>query len=397
MAFLLTRRRFLGIGGAFCASALLPLSVHAASRDPRFLFLFLRGGVDGLATILPVGDPHYISSRKGLTISSNLDTTLTLDTLFCLNPNLSFIHELYQRKEALMFHAIASPYRERSHFDGQDVLESGLPAVAPIESGWLNRALAIINSTTRIATQPGLAIGANIPIVMRGISPTVTWSPMGFVNNSKVLQDRIQSLYNSTDPSLAKMLAMALSLQRHATQNITTSNSMEISFPELANAAGHILSKADGPRIATLSLTGWDTHSNESPYKGQLGSRLKELDNALSQLKKAMQSVWKDTVIVVATEFGRTVAMNGTQGSDHGTASVAFALGGAIKGGRVITDWPGLSTNKLYQNRDLYPTMDIRSLFKGILAEHFGLDNRRLSEVVFPESQSIKPITNIIL
>lgn len=190
MNHLITRRQFLGFSGAVCASAFLPLnlSAKAISRDPRFLFVFLRGGLDGLAAVMPVNDPDYAKSRHGLALSSHENTSLLpLDDLFVLNPNLTFLHQLYKNKEALIFHAIASPYRERSHFDAQDVMESGLPGVAPVKSGWLNRALEIINGKNPTAFHPGIAVGANVPVVMMGKAPIITWIPTTFDKKDNII------------------------------------------------------------------------------------------------------------------------------------------------------------------------------------------------------------------
>jgi uncharacterized protein (DUF1501 family) len=145
-----------------------------------------------------------------------------------------------------------------------------------------------------------------------------------------------------------------------------------------------------------MEATGWDTHANQGAEQGQLFTRLTDLDKAIESLRTEMGSVWQNTVVMVATEFGRTVAINGTRGTDHGTATAAFLVGGAVNGGKVIADWPGLANNNLYQGRDLQPTLDLRSVFKGVLATHMGVSESVLETQVFANSQAAKPMLELV-
>ena len=404
-----TRRGVLTISGALVASAVIPrLSIAAPGRDPRFLFVFLRGGVDGLAMVAPVGDPTYEAARGGLEFArEGAEAGLTLDGTFVLNPRLPFLAAAFARREAAIVHAVASPYRERSHFDGQDVVETGLGGVGRTESGWMNRMIGLLGSTGDAVAREGLAIGSGLPILMRGPAPVVTWLPPGYPAVNDDLRARVLDLYREIDPRLAVRFEKALELNRavggEATFGKAVAQAMRTEKPRGAAlfrssgvAAGNLMSRHDGPRIATMSFVGWDTHADEGPIAGALGRNLESLDAALEGLAHAMAPVWKDTVVVVATEFGRTVRMNGTAGSDHGTASVALVLGGAVQGGRVIADWPGLAEAQLLDRRDLRPTTDLRAVLKGIARDHLGLDERRLAEVIFPDSAAVRPLAGLV-
>lgn len=404
-----TRRVFLATAGALVASVAVPRVALANGRDPRFLFVFLRGALDGLAAVAPVGDPAYEAARSGLVLSRDGDTAgLPLDGFFVLNPNMPFLHGLYGKGEAAIVHAVASPYRERSHFDGQDVVETGLPGVGRTDSGWLNRAIGLLGSAGRIPATGGLAVGSSLPIVMRGPAPVVTWLPQGYPAARDTLQDNLLDLYRAADPALAGRLEEAIRLDRaiggeaaaakaEAAAMKTLGNRGAAEFRRAGLAAGQLMARDGGPRVATMSFVGWDTHADESPLGGRLGKLLQSLDAAIEGLAVSLAPVWKDTVVVVATEFGRTVRMNGTAGSDHGTGSVALVVGGAVKGGRVVADWPGLAEDRLYDKRDLKPTTDLRAVFKGLLADHLGLEAAQLAGTVFPDSAGVAPLRGLLI
>ena len=407
--FLPTRRGVLTVSGALVASALIPrVSIAAPGRDPRFLFVFLRGGVDGLAMAAPVGDPTYEAARGGLEFTRHgAGAGLPLDGTFVLNPRMPFLASLFARKEAAIVHAVASPYRERSHFDGQDVVETGLGGVGRVDTGWMNRMIGHLGSAGQAATREGLAIGSGLPILMRGPAPVVTWLPPGYPAVNEDLRSRVLDLYREIDPKLATRFQKALELNRavggEAAFGRAVAETMRTEKPRgaalfrsSAAAAGNLMARDDGPRVATMSFHGWDTHADEGPVAGALGRALESLDAALEGLAHAMARVWKDTVIVVATEFGRTVRMNGTAGSDHGTASAALVIGGAVKGGRVIADWPGLAEAQLHEKRDLRPTTDLRAVLKGVAHDHLGLGERELAEIVFPDSAAVRPLADLV-
>jgi uncharacterized protein (DUF1501 family) len=167
-------------------------------------------------------------------------------------------------------------------------------------------------------------------------------------------------------------------------------------FAEVAGTAAKFLAQPDGPRVGALALDGWDTHYNEGIAQGRLSQLLGALDDALGAIQTNMGPAWHDTVVVLVTEFGRTAHINGTDGTDHGTATVAFLAGGALKGGRVIADWPGLKEADLYEKRDLKPTTDLRAVLKGLLKDHLRADDRVLAENVFPGSADVKPMTGLL-
>jgi uncharacterized protein (DUF1501 family) len=167
-------------------------------------------------------------------------------------------------------------------------------------------------------------------------------------------------------------------------------------YTEVIHAAAEFLRREDGPKVAVFDTTGWDTHANEGAVQGQLAGRLAALDAGLRALKEQLGPVWNDTAVLLATEFGRTAAINGTHGTDHGTATAAFLIGGAVQGGRVIADWPGLSSRVLYQGRDLTPTLDMRSVLKGVLEEHLLVPSRALETTVFPDSGAAKALRGLL-
>lgn len=415
-ARLLSRRRLLGGSAASLALwGLLPRSAIAGTRDPRLLTVILRGGLDGIAMVGPVADPDYQRLRGGQAIpASGPNAGLPLDSLFALNHNLTVLHGLYRKGEATFFHAVATPYRGRSHFDGQDVLESGMPGVGRLDDGWMNRALAGLPSGGAAAPKKGLAMGAVVPLVMRGPAPVLSWIPKAYnlpLRHSTIA--RLADLYNVTDPKLAKAFAEGLEIDRISTAAATaappaTAKPGETKpasapaprpfrdFVDAAETAAKFLSTPDGPRIGALSYNGWDTHANAGTLQGQLANRLAGLDAALAALHEGLAPVWKDTVVLVVTEFGRTARVNGTDGTDHGTGMLAFMIGGAVKGGRVVADWPGLGEAALYEGRDLKPTRDLRTVLKGVLRDHLGIPDGALASTVFPESAAERPLDGLI-
>lgn len=412
----LTRRRLLGGAGASLALwGCIPMTAAAMGRDPRLLTVILRGGLDGLAMVAPVGDPDYARLRGHLAVPASGAGGIALDPFFVLNGNMPFLGELYAKRQALFVHAVATPYRARSHFDGQDVLESGLPGVARTEAGWLNRALAGLPSAGGAKLQKGLAMGAVVPLVMRGPAPVLSWIPKtsGLPLHSSTAA-RLIDLYNVTDPRLAKAFAEGLEIDRLSDDVLAAETSAKPKvrpatspgpqvaprlfreFVEAAETAARFLAADDGPRIGALGYNGWDTHANEGVVQGQLGNRLAGLDAAIRALHDGLGPAWKDTVISIVTEFGRTARANGTEGTDHGTATVALLVGGAVRGGRVVAEWPGLAEKALFEARDLAPTRDLRAVLKGVLRDHLGIPEKSLGTTVFPESLAVKPEADLI-
>ncbi|MGB7037991.1 MAG: DUF1501 domain-containing protein [Xanthobacteraceae bacterium] len=403
-----SRRELLCGSGTLFAWAFLPKLAFAEGRDPRFLAIILRGALDGLATVAPVGDPDWIALRgdEALTLGGKTPA-LKLDDFFAVNPAMPHLHGMFHVGEALVVHASATPYRDRSHFDGQDLLESGLAKAGPSESGWLNRALAGLEPGGRIDSKGGrvFAVGPVTPLIARGPAPVLAWSPQRIMPASEDTAARLLDLYRQSDSKLASVLEDSARLAA-----IEQSGSMGMAqkpggpgpaqvrayFSDAAGNAAKFLAQADGPRVGALALDGWDTHVNEGIAQGRLSQLLGALDDALAAVKTNLGPAWSQTVVALATEFGRTARINGTDGTDHGTATVALLVGGALKGGRVIADWPGLKPADLYQNRDLKPTTDLRAVLKGVLKDHLRLDERVLPESVFPGSDGVKPMTGLM-
>jgi uncharacterized protein (DUF1501 family) len=317
-----------------------------------------------------------------------------------LHPSLTHLHERFAAKELLVFHAVASPYRERSHFDGQDQLENGTTAPKAAHDGWLNRALPLLPEAKQRATDRlALALAQNVPLVLRGASRVGSWAPSRLPETDSDTLQRIADLY-STDEYFASRLQSALAADEVAGESAAGLGAGRRdplnTLGPVAAAAGKFLAAADGPRIAVLEASGWDTHANQDAERGQLANRLRGLDQALHSLRTALGASWARSAVLVVTEFGRTVAVNGTAGTDHGTATCAFLAGGAVAGGRIVTDWPGLANSALYEGRDLRPTLDLRSIVKGVLAAHLGAGEGGLEDKVFPGSRAVPPLERLI-
>jgi uncharacterized protein (DUF1501 family) len=396
----LTSRRALLLGGAsFAAWAYLPRFARAADgRDPRLVVVILRGALDGLATVAPIGDPDYAGLHGSIALTTGGPHPATmLDSFFALHPAMPVFARMYKEKHAAVVHAVATSYRDRSHFDGQDVLESGFPGPGRVQSGWLNRALEVLPRGQRVTN--GLAVGPTTPLVLRGAAPTVGWAPIALPQAGDDTAMRVLSLYNHRDPKLASALSQGLELDKAARiedmkpqPRANGPSAMRL----VARGAAKLMAADNGPRIAALAFDGWDTHANEGGPIGRLAQLLSGLDSALAEFESGLADRWRDTVILVATEFGRTARINGTDGTDHGTGTVALLAGGAVNGGRIISDWPGLKFADLYEGRDLAPTTDLRAIIKGALRDHLGISERVLAQTVFPESARVKPMSGLV-
>jgi uncharacterized protein (DUF1501 family) len=406
-----SRREALIGAGALFAWTQMPKLARAEGRDPRLLVIVLRGALDGLGAVAPVGDPDWVGLRGDRALLLDGKTpALPLDSFFALNPAMPNLHRLYKAQQASIVHATATPYRERSHFDGQDVLESGIAKPGHVENGWLNRALLALQSDGRINPAGGRAfgVGAVTPLVVRGQAPVMSWVPQQLLPASTDTQMRLLDLYQHTDPKLAAALDARIRLAAIGGAGGPDPMSdpaalappgiarVRAYFAEAAGTAGRFLARADGPRVGALGFVGWDTHINEGAAAGQLANLLGALDGALAAIETNMGDAWRETVVAVITEFGRTAKINGTDGTDHGTGTVAFLAGGALRGGRMVADWPGLKAAQLYQERDLKPTTDLRSVLKGLLRDHLRVDERVLASTVFPDSSAAVPTDGLV-
>jgi uncharacterized protein (DUF1501 family) len=431
-----TRRELLLASGTLFAWAYLPKAARAEGRDPRLLVIVLRGALDGLAAVAPVGDPDWVGLRgdKALTLDGK-PPALPLDSFFALNPAMPNLHRLYKAGAATIVHAVATPYRERSHFDGQDVLESGFLKPGATDSGWLNRALGALQPGGRAGgSRDAFAVGPIAPLVVRGPAPVLSWTPRRLPPASDDTVMRLMELYRHTDPALARVLEERMGLatiaraggmdgeqpraalaseasgqrgnsmvrapdtrpEPSSSARAAGAGQVRAYFAESAGTAAKFLARPDGPRIGALAFDGWDTHAAEGATNGRLAMLLGALDGAIAAIESEMKDSWGETVVAVVTEFGRTARINGTDGTDHGTATVALLAGGALKGGRVIADWPGLKTAKLHDGRDLKPTTDLRAVLKGLLKDHLRVDGTALATKVFPDSGAVKPMAGLL-
>lgn len=381
-----------GMAGALALPGLLATRLSfaaAAGGDARFVLVLLRGALDGLAAAPPVGDPAYAGVRGELALESAAGLP-RLDDLFALHPALSFMGGQWQEKQMTLLHAVATPYRERSHFDAQDMLESGHARPHASQSGWLNRALAgLPRARGRLSSgQQGVALGAGVPLVMRGPAEVASWSPSRLPPLDEDTLQRLGDLY-ARDGLLARRLAEATAAQDMAGAAAGAMGGARnplAQFGQAAKTAAAFLLREDGPRVAVLESSGWDTHANQGAQQGALAARLAALDAGLRTLHADLGQAWSRTVVLIATEFGRTVAVNGTRGTDHGTGTAAFLVGGAVRG-RVVADWPGLSASRLYQGRDLAPTLDLRAVMAAVLRDHLGIAPDFIEREVFPDAR----------
>ncbi|MGH1571059.1 DUF1501 domain-containing protein [Methylobacterium sp. P31] len=401
-----SRRAVLGSAGALFAWSFVPRTAYAApgSRDARFMVVVLRGALDGLSAAAPLGDPDYAALRAGIALTrEGPDAALPLDGFFALHPAMPNFARLYAAGQATVIHAVATGYRERSHFDGQDVLESGQPGPGQTQSGWLNRLLQVLPQGERIAPAGALAVGTTAPLILRGTAPVLGWAPPLVPRAGDDLAQRLLSLYGERDPMLGVALAQGLETEQLAVAGAmgpARSGGPGMAGPagmrRMAEGAARLMVADGGPRIAALALEGWDTHANEGGATGRLAGLLGGLDGALAGIEEILKPRWADTAILIVTEFGRTARVNGTVGTDHGTGTVALLVGGATRGGRVITDWPGLSIKALHEGRDLKPTTDVRAVAKGIAADLFGVSAQVLARDVFPNTSTLPPINGLI-
>lgn len=389
-----TRREILA---AAAAGAFLPLtarlSLAAAGTDARLIVLILRGGLDALSAVPPHGDADYVKVRGAIAVPppGRENGALDLDGHFGLHPELAPIHGLFADRHMLVVHAAAPPYLGRSHFDGQNILENGTETAYSVADGWLNRALlGLPDGGARL----GLAVGPGVPLIMKGDAPIRTWAPTQLPPADGDFLDRLAALYQGD-----KLFFAALAEARRSAAGTTAmerdglKRNPRQAFVQLANAAGSLLAQPDGPRVAVLDAGGFDTHVAQP---ARLEFVFGILAAGLGEIGTQLRPVWDRTAVLVVSEFGRTVAANGGGGTDHGTGGLALLMGGAVAGGRVAGDWPGLAERHLFERRDLRATTDYRGLFKGVLRDHLGIAEAYLEDRVFPESRGARPMAGLI-
>ncbi|MBC5764203.1 DUF1501 domain-containing protein [Ramlibacter sp. GTP1] len=378
----LDRRSFLGTAAIFAAPRVL---FAQAATERRFVFIIQRGGADGLNTVVPYAEPAYSRARGALAIDPA--AALKLDGSFALHPSLVELHRLYGAGQASFFHAVASPYRDRSHFDGQNVLETGGSAPYQLKDGWMNR---LVGMLPRGGKQP-IAFSPAVPMALRGSLEVTTYAPTALPRASDDLLTRVDQLY-AKDAQLHALWSSALEAREMA-GGMAGGGGARQDAAALGRMAASFLARPDGPRLAMIETNGWDTHTGQN---GRLAAQLRGLDNLVAALRENLGAAWAQTTLLIATEFGRTVAANGTGGTDHGTASVAMLAGGAVQHGRIVADWPGLESANLYEGRDLKPTLALDALVASVCSQAFGLDPERTSRALFPGAVHAKALPQLL-
>jgi len=357
------------------------MAFASVQSDRRFIFVIQRGAADGLHIVVPYAEPAYATLRGPIAV--DVSTATRLDGTFALHPALQQTAQRYAQGQALFVHAVATPYRDRSHFDGQNVLETGGGAPYSVPDGWLNRLVALVGPSRAEA----IAFAPTVPAALRGKIDVASYAPSNLPSPPDDLLLRVGALYEQ-DAQLGPLWRSAMAAREMAGGARARGDAAG-----LGKVAASFLARADGPRIAMIETGGWDTHSGQS---ARLTAQLKALDAMLGALHEGLGPAWDKTTIVVATEFGRTAAVNGTEGTDHGTGTAAMVLGGAVRGGRVLADWPGLRAADLYEGRDLRPTTSLDAMIAGAASETFGLDPHRTMASLFPQTTQVKPLTGLI-
>ena len=367
------------------------LALASAMTERRLVVILLRGALDGLSVVQPYGEGAFAGLRGELALGgpNQPGGVLDLGGFYGLHPAMPHLHAMYAGGDALLIHAAAGHYRSRSHFEAQDYLESG--ADQRLSSGWLNRAVGLMPGGGR---EIGLSLGLSAPLLLRGRARVEAYAPDHFSRPDADLYQRLLTI-SQGDPVVGPAMAEGLRQRGFAAAALSGQAAdprRDRSFEMLADAAARLLAQPDGPRVAALEIGGWDTHAGQ---KRRLENVLGQLDLGLAALKAGLGDAWRSTVVLAVTEFGRTAAINGTGGTDHGTASVAMLAGGAVLGGRVRADWPGLGPGQLFEGRDLAPTTDVRSVIKGVLVEHLGIAAGRM-EAVLPGSLAVGVMGGVI-
>ncbi|MCA0900818.1 DUF1501 domain-containing protein [Microbulbifer agarilyticus] len=369
------RRKFLALGGASLAllsSATLGNPLKPSKSNPKFIWVILRGALDSLHTLVPTFETELERHRPKL-FGGIKEDLLPISNGFALHPALKNLHQWYGQKELLPVVAVSTGYDGRSHFDGQDFMESGLGKIEH-DSGWIARALENKGKS-------GIAISRSIPIAMRGSNRTTNWFPSRMDGSGEEIYQSILDLYQY-EPALANNFEKGLKMKASAAGQMDSSRPG--AFPELAQACAKLMLADTTLDCALLELDGWDTHNRQAP---RLNTKLAELDKGLAALKQVLGPEWDNTVIAVSTEFGRTVRENGTEGTDHGTGSAMFLAGGAVDGGRILGQWPGLKSKQLFENRDLQPTSNVYDWLVDTLEQHWKLNSTQLAHI-FPTAQA---------
>jgi len=398
---MIDRRLFLqqsGLAGLTATIAAPRVAFADAPIENRLIVIVLRGGLDGIHALAPHADPDYRRLRPALALAApgTGGGVLDLDGVFGLHRALAPLQQLYTANELLPIPAVATRYRRRSHFDGQNVLESGSGKPFGARDGWLNRAISGLNAGD---LRLGLGLGPAVPLILQGKARIQTWAESTLPEVDEDFLARLAFTYE-TDPLFGQALADARNTPNAPNSQKSMPDEVQKrkprtprnkEFEKAATAAAALLASSAGPRIAVMESQGWDTHFAQDR---RLTALLGQLAHGVISLRDGLGNAWKKTAVIVVSEFGRTAAENGTRGTDHGTGGLALLAGGAVKGGRIGGKWPGLSPAGLYQNRDLRPTTGLESIFKAALIDHMGLSQAFVEDTVFPDSRGVQPLSS---
>ena len=363
---MISRRSFLSGITTSLALAGYPL-VGRARPGGKIAVILLEGGMDGIAAVPPVGDPDLVSQRETLISSA----PIMLDGFFAMHPSMPLFANLFKKKQASIVHATSIPYVNRSHFEGQNVMESGNKVPFSDASGWLGRAL-------ETALMPGEALALDMPLILRGTRRAESYYPARIRGGNKVL-----------DPALARLLARAhdgvaaksfADLASRYHQAVRKAPRDPVS---LAAYAGGEMARPDGPSAAVIRVGQFDTHAQQGKDDGAHFEQLGLVDSIFDAFRQGLGGMWTNSVVVTLTEFGRTVKANGSDGTDHGYGTAGLLAGGLLAGGKVVSDWPGLASRNLFERRDLAVTIDYRSVLAACVERAFGLDHDRVAQQIF--------------
>lgn len=373
---MLSRRQFLAASAASSVFyAGFPVKGFAQTREVgKIAVVILEGGMDGLATVAPIGDPSLIKQRKGLIASS----PIALNPFFSLHPALPAFANMLANNEAAIVHATSMPYVRRSHFEGQDVMQSGIMSPFSEKSGWLGRAM-------ELAGIPGTALALDVPLLIRSRAEADTIFPSNIAGTSgadlaaaTLLAERAAStpdLYNAFGAIERRLTMQQLSRRRDVAG--------------LALTAGKEMARPGGPNVSVIRLTEFDTHSHQGTDDGRQPRLLATLDQIFDNYKKGLGNVWENSIILTLTEFGRTVRENGSEGTDHGYGTAGLLAGGLLKKSSVIANWPGLGAKDLFEGRDLMSTLDYRAVCAAAIEAAFRLPHDQISEQIFGEKKLV--------
>ncbi|WP_114521150.1 DUF1501 domain-containing protein [Altererythrobacter sp. ZODW24] len=379
---LFSRRQLLAASATTALSAVACSPVSAISsqavKGRKIVLVLLRGAADGLSLLAPVGDPGFAGARGSL---SSEDGRHKLNDMFALHPEFGTMAELAKKKQGLFFHAVGLSNPTRSHFDAQNLLETGGREPYRQNVGILNRVMPL-----GVQPRSALALAQTVPPALLGPQEVASFAPTAVRDVNHDLYDRIAGMYDGENPRLSGIWRGAVETRA---AGVEAGRGIDSPAGRIGALAAKFLTGETSPDIVMIESTGWDTHSNQL---GRLARQARNLDGTLAALHRGLGEMWADTLVIVASEFGRTVATNGNGGSDHGTGGALFALGGALTRTGVITDWPGLRSGQLFENRDLMVTTPVESVIAGLVAAHLGIDAAEAVRAIYPDLAGLKGV-----